>query len=489
MKETAIIYCRKSTDREWRQENTHITQLERSRFIAKQNDFIILDEIIESVSAKESGTRKGFFKLLEYWKSWRIDYIIIDEADRLSRDDIDTANFTTMLRSWSIKWLYVEGRLIASDDDFAINALWQKLWFAKLDNSIRSKKVSKNMITALWDWKILSLMPFWYKNITIKKWLKWVRVIQEEADLVRRAFIMRSKKIDLKSIAEFLTSETLINWTSQKVSIMLKNKKYYGIQEYTYWEWEITSPGYEPIISKELYDKVNSVRVRSYSAPKAPKYFDNIVFDRNGVKLSADFKKNKYMYYHTTPQSQYKINVSEGILFGKVWELLWVYTFSKPFIALTKATLKNIYKDKVQSKTQKLRENTIKTKENSQMSESLLEKFLENSLDKATYDRKKKEFDDKKILLEEERKSIEQWEDNIVGIIEDMCEIVENLQESYRNGDNAKKWKIIKALQCELIIDNKKELTIKENKLLETIRLFNNNEMVSPAGIEPTSTP
>lgn len=489
MKQTAIIYCRKSTDREWRQENTHITQLSKCQEIANEKWLIVLEEIVESVSAKQSGTRKGFLKLLEAWRSWKVDYIIIDEADRLSRDDMDTAEFTTMLRSWSIKWLYVNGRLINSDDDFAINMLWQQLWLAKLDNSLRWKKVKKNMVTALWVWKILSKMPFWYRNITIKKWLKWVEVIPKEADLVRRAFIMRSQKIGYKPIADFMSSETSIKWSSERVSSMLKNKKYFWIQEYTYGEGPIDSPGYEPIISKELYNRVNEIKSRSYSKPKATKYFDNIIFDVDGVKLSWDFKKNKYMYYHTTPQSQHKINISEKILFEKTWELLWEYTFSKPFIAFTKATLKDIYKEKVISKKQKLRSNTIKTQENSQMSESLLEKFLEDLIDKDTYERKRKEFEDKKILLEEERKSIEQWEDNIVGIIEDMCEIVENLEESYKNADNAKKWKIIQALQCELIINNKKELVIKENKLLETIRSFGNSNMVSPAGIEPTSTP
>ncbi len=474
MKQTAIIYCRKSTDREWRQQNTHVTQLKKCRDLASSLELIVLDEIVESVSAKESGTRKGFERLLEAWKSWKVDYIIIDEADRLSRDDIDTANFTTMLRSWSIKGLYVNGRLIGSEDDFAINMLWQQLWMAKLDNSLRSKKVKKNMETALLSWKVLSKFPFGYKNITIKKGSKGIEVIEKEADLVRRAFIMRSQKIALKPIAEFLASESGTKWDSQKVSNMLRNVKYYGLQKFWWQEALINTPWYEPIISKELFEKVNGIKAISYSKSVIPKYFDNILYDEDGVKLSGYIQKKKYVYYHTTPQSKHKINISENKLFDIVWEMLWDYSFSEPFIRLTKATLKDIYKDKVQSKTQKLRQNTLKAQENHQKSESLVDKFLEDSIDKDTYERKKKEFEEIKRDLEEQRKAIEQWEDNIIELIEDMCEIVTNLQESYKNWDSAKKWKIIRALQCELIISNKKELVIKENKLFETIKSFNN---------------
>jgi len=52
MKQTAIIYCRKSTDREDRQTNSLQHQINNCRNTAKTNDLVVLDEIQESVSAK-----------------------------------------------------------------------------------------------------------------------------------------------------------------------------------------------------------------------------------------------------------------------------------------------------------------------------------------------------------------------------------------------------------------------------------------------------
>ena len=68
---------------------------------------------------------------------------------------------------------------------------------------------------------------------------------------------------------------------------------------------------------------------------------------------------------------------------------------------------------------------------------------------------------------------MKQWDNNIITIIEDLCELVENLSSSYKKWNKEKKGKIIRAMQCELILNAKKELTIKENKLFEIIKSLN----------------
>ena len=98
---------------------------------------------------------------------------------------------------------------------------------------------------------------------------------------------------------------------------------------------------------------------------------------------------------------------------------------------------------------------------------------MDNDIDKKTYDEKKKTLSTEKIQLEESYNAIKQWDNNIIEIIENLCELVENLSSSYKNWDDAKKWKIIRAIQCELILNNKKELTIKESKLFEIIKSLN----------------
>jgi len=52
MKETAIIYCRKSTDREDRQTNSLEHQINNCKNTVSKNNLLLLDEIQESISAK-----------------------------------------------------------------------------------------------------------------------------------------------------------------------------------------------------------------------------------------------------------------------------------------------------------------------------------------------------------------------------------------------------------------------------------------------------
>jgi DNA invertase Pin-like site-specific DNA recombinase len=65
MKQTAIIYCRKSTDREEMQQNSLEHQLNNCRNTASLLDLEVIDEISESKSAKDEFTRAGFNRMID----------------------------------------------------------------------------------------------------------------------------------------------------------------------------------------------------------------------------------------------------------------------------------------------------------------------------------------------------------------------------------------------------------------------------------------
>lgn len=65
----AIIYYRKSTDRDDKQANSLEHQLSNCRRVASLNTLEVVDEIGESRSAKTEGTRPGFNTMLKLCKS------------------------------------------------------------------------------------------------------------------------------------------------------------------------------------------------------------------------------------------------------------------------------------------------------------------------------------------------------------------------------------------------------------------------------------
>lgn len=474
MKQTAIIYSRRSQDREDRQVNSLETQLNNSFNTLEKYDLeLIWEPIVESMSAKIEFKRAWFERMIKQCQKWWVDYIIVDEPKRLSRNNIDNSRIIDLMDKKQIKWVFTTSREYLTEHPRDKFFLQFDLSLSKMDNEERGVDVRKKMITALHRWQWLSQSIFWYKNVW-PKGKKDVEIVEKEAELVLKAFIMRSQNKTLQEIANFLTQRNGTKWNAERVSKMLVNTKYYWLQKFWWEEALLDSPWYRPIISKDLFDKVNWItRAVEYKKnDELPRYFTNILKDTQWNNLYP-YKTKWNIYYHHWAKSSYKVNISQKSIFKEFEKHIENYNFPKPFIALSKVTLKEYYKDKVLNRETDLRNTTKELNQTEQRLSSLLEKFLDNEIDKKTYDLKKDTLESKKIELEEKYKALKQWDDNIIKIIEDLCELVENLSETYKNWNDEKKWKIIRAMQCELIISNKKELTIKESKLFEIIKSLN----------------
>ena len=153
MKDKAIIYYRKSTDRDDKQANSLQHQLINCRKTAEFNNLIINKEIGESKSAKAEYTRDWFNELIKLCKTWKIAYIIIDEPKRLSRNNIDTSRIIDLLDKKQIKWILATSREYRSDNSRDKFLLQLDLSLSKMDNEDRSKDVKDKMITAFKRWQ------------------------------------------------------------------------------------------------------------------------------------------------------------------------------------------------------------------------------------------------------------------------------------------------------------------------------------------------
>ena len=476
MKKTAIIYCRRSQDRDDRQQNSLETQLNNCFDTLEKYDlWIVWEPIVESVSAKTEFKRAWFNRIIENCKKRGIDYIIIDEPKRLSRNNIDNSRIIDLMDKD-----FIEGILTTSREYLTCHPrdkflLQLDLSLSKMDNEERGIDVKKKMITALHRWQWLSKAIFWYRNVW-KKGNRDVEVIEKEASLVLEAFVMRSQLKTLSSIADFLTNWSGTVWNAERVSKMLKNTKYYWLQTFGWEESLLDSPGYKPIVWKELYDKVNRViKTRDYKRwgeNNIPRYFLNILMDVEGNKLYP-YETKKRIYYHQWSKSNYKVNISQDKLLKEFEKHIGNYNFPEVFICLLKATFKEHYKDKVTNQASALRETTKEINKLEIRKENLVEKYLDNEVVKELYEEQKCKIEKNILLLEEKRKALKQWNENVLMITEKLCKLVENLSDSYKTWDSIKKGQIIKAMQCKLILNKKKQLTIKDNKLFEMIKSLN----------------
>lgn len=105
-----IIYYRKSTDRDDKQANSLERQLTNCKRVAEKYNLEIFKEIGESKSAKTEFTRAWFNELIDLCKKHKIDFIIIDEPKRLSRNNIDTSRIIDLMDKNIIKGVLATGR-------------------------------------------------------------------------------------------------------------------------------------------------------------------------------------------------------------------------------------------------------------------------------------------------------------------------------------------------------------------------------------------
>ena len=132
---------------------------------------------------------------------------------------------------------------------------------SKMDNEDRAKDIKDKMDSCIArTWRFLWKSPFWYKNITIKKWHKEIIVDKLESKIVKEIFSLRLENKAFSTIANILKlkywNKVKLTYSSNWINRISKSKFYYWVFS---WSWKEIIWTHKAIITKELYDKVNSI--------------------------------------------------------------------------------------------------------------------------------------------------------------------------------------------------------------------------------------
>lgn len=479
----AIIYYRKSTDRDDRQANSLEHQLANCRKIAELNNLDVIEEIWESKSAKTEWTRTWFNRLIKICRTWKINYIVIDEPKRLSRNNLDSARVIDLFDKKQVKWIYSTGRTYLADQINDIFLLQLDLSLSKMDNAHRSKDVRDKMITCMTNTgRFLWKAPFWYKNITVRKWHKEIIINEREAKIVKEIFDLRLENKAYSTIAKLIKSkyENRVNmrYTANKMNEIVVNKFYYGI---FLWTWKEFIGSHKPLISKEKYDKANKIWYWVYEIKNSSEmpdlkhrqfHFKWIAKDMSWIKLAC-YEKKWFIYYSNQYRSTEKVSINENILFEKIWHIIKVLDFQNSSMQQTdKWIILELIKQEQSEHWTELADIKKDIKLLKSKQEKLLDMKLDEIIDEKTYLLKYNLFEGQiKDFLEQE---IRLKKDNFTAKTQILLELAQSLYRSYLLANNEWKMYIIKNLMFELSVSNKKELQIAETPLFESSKLLKN---------------
>ncbi len=316
MEQESINYClyaRKSSESDERQTMSIDSQIKEMTELAVKEGLQIRDIRSESHSAKDSGIRPIFKQLITDIGRGEFGGILTWAPDRLSRNAGDLGQLVDLMDQGKLQQIRTYSQTFTNDpgQKFLLMILCSQ---AKLENDQKGINVKRGIRAKCeMGWRP-GPAPIGYMNVSqggIKK------IIQdpERADSIKEMFELFGEGCyygrDLKRMfdKEGVTTPNGKQVPLSMIYRVLKNSFYYGEFEYPKDTGNWYEGAHEPLISKELFDKV---QVKMTVPEKAP--WRSVELDyRNvfkcgecGYNITGELKRRKlksgryreHIYYH-----------------------------------------------------------------------------------------------------------------------------------------------------------------------------------------------
>ncbi|MDE6679347.1 MAG: recombinase family protein, partial [Ruminococcus sp.] len=279
---TVACYARKSNDLK----NDSIeNQLSIIRSYISCHQDLQNAEILQFSDNGASGlnmNRNAFQELLSKVRQREIDVVIVKDLSRLGRNYLDVCKLMDSI------FPFMKVRLIAISEHYdskyrKINSMDLSTAFQSVLNEYyvleSSKKVRNSCVSRIRKGEFIGSVPYGY---VLKD--KFTPVIDEEkAEIVRKIFSLYLEKKTYIAVVRTLNEHGILpykgrKWTSEYIRRILKDEKYIGRRVALKYrkdlkirkriltdesEWYINENAFPPIISREMFEKVQEILPKS----------------------------------------------------------------------------------------------------------------------------------------------------------------------------------------------------------------------------------
>jgi site-specific DNA recombinase len=297
-----IVYARVSSKEQDKEGYSIPAQLRLLKEYAQKNGFAIVKEFIDVETAKQAG-RANFGEMIRFMqKNPAVKIILVEKTDRLYRNFKDYVTIDDLdLEIHLVK----EGEVLSKDSKshqkfiHGIKVLLAKNYIDNL-----SEETKKGLREKAEQGYYPGHARLGYRN---NRETHQIDIDPEKAPTVKKMFEWYATgTYSLAEIREMVVDEGLVYSKSQPriskshVERTLKNPMYYGDFR---WKGRLYRGKHQPLISKELFDKVQEV-FSNHNKPKGRKrsfaFTGLLTCGHCGCSITAEIKKNRYVYYHCT---------------------------------------------------------------------------------------------------------------------------------------------------------------------------------------------
>ena len=355
--------------------------------------------------------------------------LVVDTVDRLQRSFKESVQLDELRKAGKLEiHFYRENLVIHKESNSSDILRWDMaVMFAKsyvLQLSDNVKRKQKHMLA---NGELIGKPPIGYESIYGEDG-KRVDVVFDikNSHLIKKMFeLYATGNYSTLTLRDHMHKEGLRNSTGKALALsmidhILNNTFYYGV---------MVSKGkpyphkYQPLITKELFDKCQSIRKgwnkKPFAYASKPFILRGLVrCAKCGCSMSPDLKKGKYVYYSC---SNGRKDICNTKVYIREEELLEpIYSVLEAFKAIPQQKIDELVDGLKQSSDAKnlYHKNTINTLQTEYNSvqirvDRLMDLLIDGSITKTDYDKKLKELKDKQydlnIQLDEHTKADESY--------------------------------------------------------------------------------
>jgi len=257
------LYARKSSEDEERQALSIESQVKEMGKIIERDHLSVLAVKTEAHSAKNSGEREVFNKMIEEIGNGKYNAILTWHPDRLSRNAGDLGRLIDLMDNKKLLEIKTYNQTFTNspNEKFLLMILGSQ---AKLENDNKGINVKRGLRTLVEKGLWPGVAPLGYINVGEKGNRGIVKIDPNRGHIVQMIFQKASEGWSQHKIRNWLTEELDFRSPNNKhlalstVQLTLTRPFYYGMFEYPKKSGNWYKGAHQPLVSKELFDKVRA---------------------------------------------------------------------------------------------------------------------------------------------------------------------------------------------------------------------------------------
>lgn len=399
-------------------------------------------EVIKSYQIIESSThgkRKEFTEMLNFCKKQKETIAIIaDAVDRIQRSFKESVLLDELVRKEKIELhFYREGMIIGknanSNDimrwDFAV--MGAKSYVLQLSENVKRSVEYKNR-----NGEFSGQAPTGYINCRNENGKAWLKPDELMAPKIKRLFELyslgRSSLKELKKEADRLGALSRAGnpMTTSVLYNVIKNPFYYGEM---HCKGKIVPHVYEPIISRELWEKCQEVR---QGAAKKPFKYSEMQFLYRGLIKCAnsgkictnELKKGQFSYVVCYGENGKRLYIPEREIDLQIIEILKTLKFPSSRLNQYRKHLADSKNAEIAYRNQEVGHLQASLTKNRDRMDKLMNLFIDGNIDQEVFDTKREQLKIEKTRLEAKIKAHSLADDGFNNLI---CELIDIASNSY----------------------------------------------------------